>query len=96
MALYKGMMSPVNYLTVKPPTDVAVIKPIMMDAGWVGIPPAVFSHKTHVQWLDCNNCHLSSRHLHYQEKDDETLFHGKDLEARILRRLPPDRGLSHG
>jgi len=57
MAMDRWMISPVNYLMVKPPTDVAVIKPIMMDTGWTGIPPAAFSHKTHVQWPDCKNCH---------------------------------------
>lgn len=56
-AVDKGVIAPVNYLTVKPPADVAVIKPIMLDAEWSGIPPAIFSHKAHMQWLDCNNCH---------------------------------------
>jgi c(7)-type cytochrome triheme protein len=25
--------------------------------GWSSIPPALFSHKAHSQWLDCANCH---------------------------------------
>jgi c(7)-type cytochrome triheme protein len=56
-AVDKGMIAPVNYLTVKPPTEVAIIKPLMLEAEWSGIPPAIFSHKAHTQWLDCNNCH---------------------------------------
>ncbi len=55
-ALNKGLIKPVNYLTLKPP-EVAVIKPILLEAEWSGIPPAIFSHKKHTQWLDCNNCH---------------------------------------
>jgi c(7)-type cytochrome triheme protein len=56
-AVDKGLIAPATYLTLKPPTDVAVIKPIMLEAEWSSIPPAIFSHKAHMQWLDCNNCH---------------------------------------
>ncbi len=56
-AIDKGLIKPVNYLAVKPPSDIAVIKPLLLEAEWSGIPPAVFSHKMHVAWLDCNNCH---------------------------------------
>ncbi|MDA8099003.1 MAG: hypothetical protein M0042_05200 [Nitrospiraceae bacterium] len=56
-AIEKGVITPVNYLTLKPPTDVAVIKPILLEAEWNMIPAAIFSHKKHAAWLDCNNCH---------------------------------------
>ena len=56
-AMDKRAITPVNYLTVKPPSEVAIIKPLLMEAEWSGIPAAIFSHKTHTQWLDCNNCH---------------------------------------
>jgi len=56
-AVNKGMISPVSYLSLKPPTEVAVIKPLLLEAEWHGIPAAIFSHKAHTQWLDCNNCH---------------------------------------
>ncbi len=56
-AIDKGLIKPVNYLAVKPPSDIAVIKPLLLEAEWSGIPPAVFSHKMHVAWLDYNNCH---------------------------------------
>jgi len=56
-AVESGVIKPVNYLTVKPPSDVAVIKPLLLEAEWHGIPAAIFPHKAHVQWLDCNNCH---------------------------------------
>jgi c(7)-type cytochrome triheme protein len=56
-AMAKGLIKPVRYLTVKPPSDIAVVKPLLLEAELSGIPAAIFSHKVHVQWLDCNNCH---------------------------------------
>jgi c(7)-type cytochrome triheme protein len=56
-AMDKRVITPVNYLTVKPPSEVAIIKPLLLEAEWSGIPPAIFSHKIHAKWLDCNNCH---------------------------------------
>jgi len=56
-ALEEGKIKPATYLTIKPPSDVAIIKPLLLDAQWDMIPPAIFSHKKHVRWLDCNNCH---------------------------------------
>lgn len=32
-------------------------KTLTLAAEMSGIPPAVFPHKAHVQWLDCANCH---------------------------------------
>jgi c(7)-type cytochrome triheme protein len=46
MAMDKGMISPVNYLTVKPPTHVAVIKPIMIDAGGPASPGGLLAQDT--------------------------------------------------
>jgi len=57
IAVDKGMITPARYLALKPPADVAIIKPIMLEAEWSNIPSAIFSHKAHMQWLDCNNCH---------------------------------------
>jgi c(7)-type cytochrome triheme protein len=56
-AMDRGLITPLNYLAIKPPADVVVIKPILLEAEWRGIPAAIFSHKAHSQWLDCNNCH---------------------------------------
>jgi c(7)-type cytochrome triheme protein len=56
-ALAKGMIAPVNYLTIEPPATSVNIKPLIMEAEWASIPAAIFSHKVHTQWLDCNNCH---------------------------------------
>ena len=32
-------------------------KKLELNAEWSGISPAVFPHASHVQWLDCSNCH---------------------------------------
>ncbi len=56
-AVNKGVITPASYLTIKPRMERAVIKPLLLEAEWHGIPAAVFSHRAHSQWLDCNNCH---------------------------------------
>ncbi|MFA5353435.1 MAG: c(7)-type cytochrome triheme domain-containing protein [Thermodesulfovibrionales bacterium] len=55
-ALAKGMISPVNSLSL-PPSGSPYDKELLLEAEWSNIPPAVFSHSVHNQWLDCNNCH---------------------------------------
>ncbi|HEY5974045.1 MAG TPA: c(7)-type cytochrome triheme domain-containing protein [Geobacteraceae bacterium] len=32
-------------------------KQLLLEAEWSSIPPAIFPHQAHVQWLDCDNCH---------------------------------------
>ncbi|RMF43681.1 MAG: hypothetical protein D6751_10120 [Deltaproteobacteria bacterium] len=32
-------------------------KRLELSANWSMVPPAVFDHKSHGRWLDCNNCH---------------------------------------
>lgn len=56
-ALEKKLIKPLNYLSIKTSDDPIFDKSITLEAEWPNIPPAVFSHKTHNQWLDCNNCH---------------------------------------
>lgn len=56
-ALKKGLLAPLNYLTVQPPEDITFGKTLMLEAEWQNIPPSIFPHKSHTQWLDCNNCH---------------------------------------
>jgi len=56
-AMKKGLISPVHYISIKPSEDIEFKEQLVLDAGWTNIPPAVFPHKPHVQWLDCNNCH---------------------------------------
>lgn len=57
LAMEKGLIKPQHYLSIKPRSDAGFAKVLLLDAEWQGIPPAVFSHKLHTDWLDCNNCH---------------------------------------
>jgi c(7)-type cytochrome triheme protein len=56
-AVDRGMIKPAHYLSIRPPSQVAILKPLLLETEWGGIPAAIFSHKAHTQWLDCNNCH---------------------------------------
>ncbi len=56
-AIKKGLISPKNFLTMEPSGDIQFDKKLLLEAEWANIPPAIFRHKTHVEWLDCNNCH---------------------------------------
>ncbi|TAN44547.1 MAG: hypothetical protein EPN22_06215 [Nitrospirae bacterium] len=55
-ALEKGLFKPSVYLKDRP-SDFPFEKKLLLQAEWLNIPPAVFPHKEHIQWLDCNNCH---------------------------------------
>lgn len=56
VALEKGLLKPSSYLKDKP-SGFPFEKKLLLQAEWANIPPAVFPHKEHIQWLDCNNCH---------------------------------------
>jgi c(7)-type cytochrome triheme protein len=56
-ALKKGMITPRHHLSVKPPDDITFDKILSLQAEWHNIPPAIFPHGEHIQWLDCNSCH---------------------------------------
>lgn len=56
-ALKKGMIAPLDHLELKPSSEINFNKALSLRAEWSGIPPAVFPHEAHVQWLDCSNCH---------------------------------------
>jgi c(7)-type cytochrome triheme protein len=55
-ALENGTIKPKGSLSedVQP---MGLDKTLILAAEMSGIPPAVFPHKAHVQWLDCSNCH---------------------------------------
>lgn len=55
-ALKTGVITPQNYLKMEP-GDLPFDKDLVLEAGWGGIVPAVFSHKTHMGWLECSSCH---------------------------------------
>lgn len=53
----KRLILPAHFLLVKPSRDVNFSAKLTLKAEWPNVPPAVFPHKSHIQWLDCNNCH---------------------------------------
>lgn len=55
-ALKTGVIKPKNFLRTES-GDIPFDKNLTLEAGWSGISPAVFSHKIHLQWLECSNCH---------------------------------------
>ncbi len=55
--LSKGLIAPMTRLTI-PPANMSFDKRLVLEAELLhGIPPAVFPHREHLAWLDCNNCH---------------------------------------
>jgi len=55
-ALKDGLIKPKRSLS-NAFTPVAIDRTLTLQAEMSGIPPAVFPHKTHEEWLDCVNCH---------------------------------------
>ncbi len=55
-AVAKGLIKPKGSLSGSS-QPIALDKTLTLAAEMSGIPPAVFPHKAHVQWLDCANCH---------------------------------------
>lgn len=55
-ALQTGLINPRNFIFTAP-ADMSFDKTMELSAENFMIPPAVFPHKVHIQWLDCANCH---------------------------------------
>jgi len=53
----QGWITPQNYLSLKPAEGLAFKENLTLEAEWSGVPPAIFPHNIHIEWLDCNNCH---------------------------------------
>lgn len=54
--LRSGAIKPQTYLKKKS-QDMGFDKELLLEAEMTIIPPAVFPHKSHTAWLDCDNCH---------------------------------------
>jgi len=52
----RGQIEPQNYLNDKP-AEANFEKTLKLEAAWGRIPPAVFPHKEHNQWVGCDTCH---------------------------------------
>ena len=55
-ALKTGLITPQTFLKTDA-GDLPFEKDLLLEAEWGGISPAVFSHKTHMGWLECSSCH---------------------------------------
>lgn len=52
------MIHPATYLKRKSKDNISFDRTFFFPStGVFGIPPAIFPHKAHVEWLDCSNCH---------------------------------------
>jgi len=54
--LNKGAIRPQTYIKKKS-QDMNFDKELLLEAEMSIIPPAIFPHKAHTAWLDCDNCH---------------------------------------
>src|SRR6266567_926388 len=55
--LRSGMIKPITYIKDKPDNKISFDKTLSLEAEWSFVPPSIFPHKAHTEWLDCNNCH---------------------------------------
>lgn len=57
-ALKEGLITPKESLKEDAaPRKISIDKTLVLKAEMSGIPPGVFPHNAHEQWLDCANCH---------------------------------------
>jgi c(7)-type cytochrome triheme protein len=54
--ILKGTIKPQTYIKKKS-QDMNFEKELLLEAEMSIIPPAIFPHKAHAAWLDCDNCH---------------------------------------
>lgn len=54
--LRQGKIAPRKFLKNKS-DDLPFEKLLILEAEWSMIPPSIFPHKLHTEWLDCSNCH---------------------------------------
>lgn len=52
-----GMITPATYIRRKLQSKSQFDRTFFFPSGISSLPPALFSHTSHVLWLDCNNCH---------------------------------------
>ena len=56
-ALEGGSIKPVHKLWDNPSQDMGFEDVLRLEAEWSGAPYAIFPHRKHTAWLDCNDCH---------------------------------------
>lgn len=55
-ALQRGMIAPARFLETER-EEMPFDKELLLEAEIGRIPPAVFSHQTHNEWMSCDTCH---------------------------------------
>ncbi|RJQ21557.1 MAG: hypothetical protein C4560_03635 [Nitrospiraceae bacterium] len=55
-AVRTGLIKPKHFISAQP-AEMSFDKSLELAAENYLIPPAVFPHSSHTQWLDCSNCH---------------------------------------
>jgi len=55
-AMEGKLIKPKDFVFTKP-DQMSFDKTLELYAEWAMIPPAIFPHNAHIQWLDCSNCH---------------------------------------
>ena len=56
-ALKEGLIKPRQSMLNPQYAPMAFDKNLSLEARWMYVPPAIFPHDVHKQWLDCANCH---------------------------------------
>lgn len=92
-ALASGRIAPSASL-VKGGEAMTLRTALSLEAEWAMVPPAVFPHEE--QHALAGLCELPPRTLQHPEEDDETLLDGAEPRRRVLRRVPPERGVPAG
>jgi c(7)-type cytochrome triheme protein len=54
--IFSGAIKPQTFIKKKS-QDMNFDKELLLEAEMSIIPPAIFPHKAHAAWLDCDNCH---------------------------------------
>lgn len=55
-SLRRGLISPARYLREKP-FGMPFEKTLLLEAEMSNIPPAIFPHRAHTDWMGCETCH---------------------------------------
>ena len=53
----KGLITPVNSILESEFEPIPFNERFEVPAAWTLIPPAHFSHESHLRWLECADCH---------------------------------------
>ncbi len=79
LAMEENYIKPADYLTAKP-EKFQFNQALTIRAAWDYVPSAVFPHKAHNRWLDCNNCHpdiFDIKNRTEEQNRMESYFKGK-------------------